>query len=226
MKIDVTDLFDGLFAVANLAYRDFFDSAIPTDDHKEPWSRFCCELSDSYFVALAARRAYLATHEAISLTGIKRRIITQVPFGPRGTLLNMWYESPRFFHSVERPSGFAANFHHDGVDSIREFLPRPEYSLTLHLGRIPATKSPVRRPEYDPRLTLTYFCQHGVPTMFSGQATRLFETRGEWLIREVTISNTLTSHEWQPPRWIETTALQEIPSELFHQMWELAVSNR
>ncbi len=226
MRINVTDLFDSLFAIAALAHRDFFDGAEGTDSDREQWASFCRNLSDTHFVPLCARRAFVLTHVAMPLADVKRRIITQVPFGPQGVLLNMWYEGPRFFCAVDQPSGFAANFHHDGDESIREFLPRPQHGLTLHFGPVPEAESVGDRPAYDENLPHSYYCKHGVETMFAGRVTKLLETRGEWLVREVTLADTVHGHEWEQPRWIERKGLQEISRDLFQQMWTLAVSNQ
>ena len=226
MRIDVTDLFDSLFATVTLAHRAFFDGAEETDSDREQWDRFCHNLSDTHFVALCARRAFVLTHVTMALADVKRRIITQVPFGPQGVLLNMWYEGPRFFYADAQPSGFAANFRYDGLESIREFLPRPQHRLTLHFGRVPEAESVGNRPDYDAKLPNSYYSKHGVETMFSGRVTQLLETRGEWLVREVTVADTVHGHEWEQPRWIETKGLQEISRDLFQQMWTLAVTNQ
>ena len=173
-----------------------------------------------YFVARAARRAYQITHWRIPLADVKRRIITPVAVGP--LVKNMWYRCPQFYSCVGEPSGFSASFFHEDAELIRDFLSRPTHSLTLHIGRSPEPELAVDRPDYDRSLSCSYYSKHGVRTMFSGRVTELLETRGNWLVRRITIAEVVGGYECKKPEWIETAGLQQISSSLFHQLWTLA----
>ncbi len=218
MKIDVTDLFDSLFTVATLAYRGFFGDGGVSQADRDRWDdEFCGDLSDSYFVARAAHRAYQITHWEIPLAEVKRRIITPVSFGP--LVKNMWYRCPRFYSFYdENPSAFSASFKHNGCEMLRDFLPRPAHSLTLHIGRVPKPELTVDRPDFDGNLACSYFRRHGVLTMFSGRVTELLETRGNWLTRKITIADEMSGFECANPAWIETKGLQQISTSLFQKL--------
>ena len=221
MKIDVTDLFDSLFSIAVRAHCEFFGQAEAHTDFDQ-WNAFCQDLSDTHFLTLVARRAFVVTHVQIPVPAIKRRIITQSRVGPRGELLNMWYEGPRFFCFPDQPSAFAAHFVYENRESVLDRIVRPDHRLTLHLGRVPALQPPVEIPRYEADRPLRWFCEHGFETMFGGPVRRLLENRGDWTLREVRLFETPERREWNPPRWKQTEHLEVSSQEVFENMWTMA----
>lgn len=222
MRIDVSDLFDEMFAMATIAYRSFRLDAQVAEDW-DWWRKYCCDLSNSFFVPLVARRAFQLTHERhLAFESLKRQIIVQTRFGGHGIGFNMWYERPRFYESASHPSAFDVRFSHNNLESTREFLTRPRHSLFLHVGPIPPTEYDVENGSYDPGKPLSYYRIPVYETMFSGRQTVLYETRGDWIVRSVTMAEALGRHLWKRPCWTDLEKCEPISAELFLNMWNLA----
>ena len=222
MKIDVSDLFDDLFTVAAVAHPRFRVHHEELNDCPEnDWDSFCRQISNSLFLPACASRAYDYIAQRIPLSDIKRRIITPRLFGldhDRG--FNMWYSHPKFFWMTEHPCGFASTFLQNGVTQTFESLRRPEFSLTLHLGRLPEPEFTVLREPYDPNddAPFSYYCRHGCQTM-SGPMMVAYEVHGNWALRKICFSNALYRTTLSTPRWKPIENLVQIDKLTFEDMW-------
>lgn len=222
MKIDVSDLFDELFAIAAIARRSF-ERDCAGDLDQDAWRVFCDQLSDAFFLPLVARRVVCLTHdESISPASLKRHIITPYRFGPDGTGFNMWYDRPRFFDDPAQPCAFEACFEYEGRVTPGHKLNRPQHSLRVHIGPTPATEYPTGAAPYDPALPCSYYRRTNIQAMFSGRQAKLYETRGEWIVREVTLGDSLTRSARPRPYWLDVSSCEPISVELFAEMWNMA----
>ncbi len=226
MRIDVTDLFDDLFAIATIAYSRF--RFIPTKDEwakLDEWDAFCASLSDSFFVSLVANRANELTGQKLEAAEVKRRIITRHEMGVDGKSgFNLPYEYPLFFHSFKRPCAFAGKLTTEGSSRIYPSLFRPKHSLTLFLGKLPEYEFFIDRVPHNPKSDSPklYCCTHGYETMFSGTVTKFYEVQDNWILREITLGDRLSRHTLVTPWWQPTEHLVKIDRELFQNMWDLA----
>ncbi|MCA9178812.1 MAG: hypothetical protein KDB14_30325 [Planctomycetales bacterium] len=226
MRIDVTDLFDDLFAVATIAYTRF--RFVPADGNGaklDEWDAFCAHLSDAYFLNLVANRAHELIRQDIPILDIKRRIIVRHEMGVDGQRgFNLPYEFPVFHHSSNRPCAFAGTLTVDGHSQIYPFLFRPKHSLTLHLGKIPASEFQIDRPPYDPSSDSQklYYCEHGYETMFSGTVSKFYELHDGWILREITLGDRLSRHAMETPWWKPVDNLVSVNAGLFENLWRVA----
>ena len=229
MRIDVTDLFDDLFAVATIAYPRF--RFVPTEDDwskLDEWDAFCLSLSDSYFLHLVANRAHEITRQKIPISDLKKRIIIRHELGSDGQRgFNLPYEFPLFHHSTKRPCAFAGTLTIDGRSHISTSLYRPKHTLNLHLGKIPDSEFKIGRKPYDPTSgsKLSCYCEHGFETMFSGTVTKFYEIHDGWVLREITLGDRLLRHEKTKPWWKPIEELVTINRDLFENVWRLAESD-
>lgn len=226
MRIDVTDLFDDLFAVATIAYSRF--RIAPTKDESsklDEWDALCARLSNSFFLRLVANRANELTGQKIGVAEVKRRIIIQLEMGVDGKRgFNLPYEYPLFLHSPDRPCAFAGTLNTEGRSRIYPYLFRPKHTLTFFWGKLPESEYYIDRIPHDPQSDSPklHYCAHGYETMFSGTVTKIYEVQDSWLLREITLGDRLSRRTLATPWWQPTDYLVQIDDELFQKMWELA----
>jgi len=226
MRIDVTDLFDDLFAIATIAFTRFGFVSTGKDWEKfVEWDAFCANLSDSFFLALVSNRAYEVTQQKISIEDLKCRIIIRHELGVDGQRgFNLRYEYPVFHHSSKQPCAFAGTLTRNGKSQLYTSLSRPKHSLSLHLGRIPEPEFQTNRTRYDPesRSSKLYYCEHGYETMFSGTVTMFYELQDGWVLREITLGDRLSRHECSSPWFKASECLLMIDVNLFENLWRLS----
>ena len=215
MQIDVSDIFDHLYDVAQFA-RPRFELSQSQEGEFGEWDNFCSNLSDSLFLPAVTNRAFQITHASMLVAEAKERIITERRTRDGGRIFYCRYNRPIFHVSP----AFCADQIIDGHSSLRYFY-RPYYSLKLWLGRLPATQIDFDAPPYPKDLDspIRYFTHSYSTDKSKSRLADYYEIHENWCLRRIQQDGPRFIRSQPNGVWIEKHDFQEIHKDWFDVMW-------
>ncbi|MCC9603108.1 hypothetical protein LOC67_21370 [Stieleria sp. JC731] len=217
MKLDVSDLFDRFYDVANIARSQFdFLQTKEGDTESRDWDSFCETLSDNLFLPACMGRAFNVTHIRMDASDVKSRLIAERRSENGAKIKFCRYLRPCFgllpcFYAVadlDEP-GSALTFR------------RPTDRLKLWLGKIPPSELKLDPPEYPTELIAPtrYFARQSIGFVSRSPRTDYYEFHGEWLLRQVEQCDASFVRREVGGQFRQMEGLIEISNKLFETMW-------